>query len=205
VKVKVNEANVAIIQVTNGIDILKMNLCRLCGLPLDTPLQLADEGAEDAATDSCDTVAAPDAWLDRPELAAMGASVRIHEEKVRIARAEFLPGVVLTGGYFASYPSVFNSFEKKFKGTWNIGVAVNIPIVTWGDRRYKVRAARAEARGGQDGVRGDAREDRAAGEPEPPAPHRGTRAARRGPQQPGRGPTRICATPHSASRRVSYP
>lgn len=145
VKVKVNEANVAIIQVTNGIDILKMNLCRLCGLPLDTPLQLADEGAEDAATDSCDTVAAPDAWLDRPELAAMGASVRIHEEKVRIARAEFLPGVVLTGGYFASYPSVFNSFEKKFKGTWNIGVAVNIPIVTWGDRRYKVRAARAEA------------------------------------------------------------
>ena len=64
---------------------------------------------------------------------------------MKIARAEFLPSVALTGGYFASDPSVFNSFEKKFKGTWNIGVAVNIPIVTWGDRGYKVKAARAEA------------------------------------------------------------
>lgn len=56
-----------------------------------------------------------------------------------------MPIVALTGGYFATYPSVFNSFEKKFKGTWNIGVAVNIPILTWGDRFYKVRAAKAQA------------------------------------------------------------
>lgn len=62
-----------------------------------------------------------------------------------MARAEYLPSVALTGGYFANYPSVFNSFEKKFKGTWNIGVVVNIPIVTWGDRSYKVKAAKAEA------------------------------------------------------------
>lgn len=33
VKVKVNEANVTIIQVDNGLDILKMRLCELCGLP----------------------------------------------------------------------------------------------------------------------------------------------------------------------------
>ena len=64
---------------------------------------------------------------------------------MKIARAEFLPTVALTGGYLASYPSVFNSFEKKFKGTWNVGVAVNIPLLTWGDRNYKVRSARAEA------------------------------------------------------------
>ncbi len=86
-----------------------------------------------------------DAWIHRPELSALETSVRIYDEKVKIARAEFLPSVALTGGYFASDPSVFNSFEKKFKGTWNIGVAVNIPIVTWGDRGYKVKAARAEA------------------------------------------------------------
>ena len=82
---------------------------------------------------------------DRPELRALSAAVAISEEKVKVARAEFLPTVALTGGYFASYPSVFNSFEKKFKGTWNIGVAVNVPILTWNERSYKVKAAKAEA------------------------------------------------------------
>lgn len=145
VKVKVNEANVAIIQVDNGIDLLRMRLCQLCGLPLDSALVLADEGSYEPDIDSRPDMAVTYTWNSRPELSAMGTSVKLLEEKVKIARAEFLPTVALTGGYMASYPSVFNSFEKKFKGTWNIGVAVNIPIITWGDRKYKVKAAHAEA------------------------------------------------------------
>ncbi len=43
VKVKVNEADVAIIQVDNGIEILKMRLCQLCGLPLESEIELVDE------------------------------------------------------------------------------------------------------------------------------------------------------------------
>ena len=145
VKVKVNEANVAIIQVDNGLEILKMNLCRLCGLPLDTSLQLSDENYEETERPKAETAEPAGSWMNRPELSALGASVRICDEKVKVARAGFLPSVVLTGGYAASNPSVFNSFEKKFKGTWGVGVAVNIPILTWGDRGYKVKAARAEA------------------------------------------------------------
>lgn len=144
VKVKVNEANVAVIQVDNGLDILRMRLCQLCGLPLDTEIRLADENYT-PGDKAVPAAVAADSWENRPELSALEASVRIHDEKVKIARSEFLPNVALTGGYFASYPSVFNSFEKKFKGTWNIGVAVNIPVLTWGDRSYKVKAARAEA------------------------------------------------------------
>lgn len=145
VKVKVNEANVAIIQVDNGLEILKMRLCQLCGLPLYTPLLLADENT-DAISEMPETEPANlEAWHNRPELNALATSVRLHEEKVRIARAEFLPTIALTGGYFASYPSVFNSFEKKIKGTWNIGVVVNVPLITWGDRMYKEKAERAQA------------------------------------------------------------
>ena len=144
VKVKVNEARVAVIQVDNGIELMKMRLCELCGLPLDEDPELADEH-DDELPPADDTMAETDAWESRPELSALGTAVRISDEKVKIARAEFLPSVVLTGGYFASYPSVFNSFEKKMKGTWNVGVAVNVPLLTWGDRGYKVKAARAEA------------------------------------------------------------
>lgn len=146
VKVKVNEADVAIIQVDNGLEILKMRLCQLCGLPLDSEITLADEDRDgESVLPGLAESADSHLWEKRPEISALATSVRLHEEKVRIARAEFLPNVVLTGGYFASYPSVFNSFEKKFKGTWNIGVAVNIPILTWGDRSYKVKSARAAA------------------------------------------------------------
>lgn len=143
VKVKVNEANVAIIQVANGIEILKMRLCQLCGLPLDSAPVLADENSESLPVVT-ETMAGG-SWESRPELSALEKAILISDEKVRVARAEFLPSVALTGGYFASYPSVFNSFEKKFKGTWNIGVAVNIPLLTWGDRGYKVKAAKADA------------------------------------------------------------
>lgn len=145
VKVKVNEAKVAVIQVDNGLEILKMRLCQLCGLPLDSEIRLADEDYQPADR-IAEVPAMPSGCaINRPELSALGTSVRIYDEKVKIARAEFLPEIALTGGWFSSYPSVFNSFEKKFKGTWNIGVAVNIPLVTWGDRSYKVKAARAEA------------------------------------------------------------
>lgn len=145
VKVKVNEAKVSIIQVDNGIEILKMRLCQLCGLPLDSEVILQDENEDPGELPLMISDVNQTACVKRPELAALATSVKIHEEMVKVARAEFLPNVALTGGYFASYPSVFNSFEKKFKGTWNIGVAVNIPILTWGDRGYKVKKARAEA------------------------------------------------------------
>lgn len=145
VKVKVNEANVSIIQIENGIEIMKMLLCQLCGLETDSDLVLADENAETLQlydyTENYDYAQ----WINRPELNALGASVLIHDEKVKIARSEFLPSIALVGGYFVSNPSVFNSFETKFKGTWNIGVSLKIPILTWGERSYKVKAAKAEA------------------------------------------------------------
>lgn len=145
VKVKVNEANVALIQVDNGIEILKMKLCQLCGIPLESQITLADENNDTPDAFSPDSIDNDSAWENRPELSALGTAVKINEEKVKIARSEYLPSVALTGGYFTSNPSVFNSFKKKFKGTWNVGIAVNIPILTWGDREYKVKSARAEA------------------------------------------------------------
>ena len=150
VRVKVNEANVAIIQINNGIEILKMALCELCGLPITADFRLADEGVDDPQFADAYTLGDYDmAWQNRPELRALNLAARIGDEQVRLARSELLPTVALTGGYFASYPSVFNSFEKKFKGTWFVGVAVNVPILTWGERSFKVRAAQAQAASAQ--------------------------------------------------------
>lgn len=44
-----------------------------------------------------------------------------------------------------SNPNVFNGFEKKFRGTWAVGVMLKVPVWNWGETKYKVRAARTEA------------------------------------------------------------
>src|SRR3712207_8222190 len=46
VDVKVNEAEMQITQIENGLSLSKMLLCQLCGLPLDEQITLADENKE---------------------------------------------------------------------------------------------------------------------------------------------------------------
>ena len=167
VKVKVNEARVSLIQVDNGLDISRMLLQELCGLEMGSELTLADEGPglspvtieasasgspateEAAAGGTSDPVPVSEdvstALSRRPELDMLALASRISEEKVKLTRAEYMPTVALTGGYVATYPSVFNGFERRLKGLWNVGVMVKIPLVTCGERSYKMKAARAEA------------------------------------------------------------
>lgn len=145
VKVKVNEAQVALIQVDNGLSLSQMLLCQLCGLEMDTPIILKDENTDIVPMPG--TMVEADvqtAFALRPELRALSLSANLYKEKVKLTRAGHLPTVALTGGWLGSNPSVFNSFERQFKGMWSVGVMVNIPLVTWGERCYKVKAARAE-------------------------------------------------------------
>ena len=40
-------------------------------------------------------------------------------------------------------PNVYNGFQKRFSGVWNVGVTVQMPVWNWFEGRYKVRASRA--------------------------------------------------------------
>ena len=152
VDVKVNEADMQITQVEDGLVLSKMLLCQLCGIPMSQAITLADEDKETlqlagSATDPAQqAAAASDSTLaTRPELRMLQNVVDISKQSVNLARAAYLPHVALTGGYMISNPNVFNSFQKNFRGVWNIGVLVQIPVWNWGDCAYKVRAAKATA------------------------------------------------------------
>ena len=86
------------------------------------------------------------AYENRPEIRSLELATQIYKQKVNVTRAEHLPSIALMGNYMVTNPSVFNSFENKFKGMWNVGVMVQIPIWHWGEGIYKTRAAKAEAR-----------------------------------------------------------
>ena len=143
VSVKVNEAEMALTQVNDGLVLSKMLLCQLCGLPMKEQVTLADEDAENIATVTLTPkVDAEQAAENRPELRQLQNMVDMSRQLTNILKAGNLPQVALTGGYAISNPNVFNGFERKFAGVWNIGVLVRIPVWNWGDVAYKVRASK---------------------------------------------------------------
>lgn len=148
VKVKRNEADVTLIQIDNGLALSRMLLCQLCGLDVNTEIQLADDVLSmplaETALPAHECI--DQAMHHRPELISLDLLTKINNEKVKVVRSEFLPKVALSANYLWSNPSAFNGFEKKFKGMWSVGLMVNVPLVTWGESCYKVRAAKTEAR-----------------------------------------------------------
>ena len=147
VKVKVNEAEMTLTKVEDGVSLSKMLLCQLCGLDLSTNVVLADENMNDLPIllKENSEINMETAYASRPELKSLELASLIYKQKVNVTRAEHLPTVALLGNYLVSNPSVYNGFENKFKGMWNVGVMVQVPIWNWGEGVYKTKAAKAEA------------------------------------------------------------
>lgn len=147
VRVKVNEAEMTLTKVEDGLSLARMLLCQLCGLDLSSPITLADENMENIPLIPTDThFDLSTAYENRPEIRSLELATQIYKQKVNVTRAEHLPSIALMGNYMVTNPSVFNSFENKFKGMWNVGVMVQLPIWHWGEGIYKTKAAKTEAR-----------------------------------------------------------
>lgn len=143
VRVKVNEAEMTLTKVEDGLSLARMLLCQLCGLDLSSPITLADENMENIPLIPTDThFDLSTAYENRPEIRSLELATQIYKQKVNVTRAEHLPSIALMGNYMVTNPSVFNSFENKFKGMWNVGVMVQLPIWHWGEGIYKQKLPR---------------------------------------------------------------
>lgn len=146
IKVKANEANMMKTKATNGLVLAKMLLCKEVGIDLGTDITLADE--------SLDAVPVPQMspekdlesiYQDRPETRGLNLAAAIYDKKMKIARADMMPKIALTANYMLTNPNLYNGFEKKFGGMFNVGVAINIPIFHGFEALQKTRKAKAEA------------------------------------------------------------
>ena len=145
IKVKANEANMMKTKATNGLILAKMLLCKEIGIDLNSDITLADE--------SLDAVPMPqmspekgmdDIYQDRPETRSLDLAASIYEKKMKMARADMMPKVALMANYMVTNPNLYNGFQKKFGGMFNVGVAVNIPIFHGFEALQKTRKAKAE-------------------------------------------------------------
>ena len=144
VAVKVNESEMALTQAENGISLAKMLLCQECGLPLDSDIVLEDENSDNLAIVSNEVnIDTETAISNRPETRMLEDAVSLSREATNLVRAAFLPQVALTGGYLITNPNLYNGFEKKFSGIWNVGIIARIPVWNWFESTYKIRASKA--------------------------------------------------------------
>jgi outer membrane protein TolC len=145
VSVKLNEAEMTRTKVENGLHLSQMALCQLCGLDLETQLDLSDESnvtKEIWVTDA-------DVHLgivQRTELQSLEIAQLIYRKKESLVIADMLPQIALTGNYLMTNPNSFNGYENKFGGMWNVGVAMHIPIFHWGENFHNLKAARSETK-----------------------------------------------------------
>ena len=145
VSVKVNEAEMMLTQANDGLVLSKMLLCQLCGLPMNEQVTLAEEESDDLTVVNEEMTVNTSFIANRPELKQLQNVVDMAKQTTNLLKAGNLPQVLLTGGYAVSNPNVFNGFEKKFAGFWNVGVLVRVPVWNWGDVMYKVRASKGAA------------------------------------------------------------
>ena len=82
----------------------------------------------------------------RHEVQSLTLAVDMYREKQKVARAEFLPTLAVTGNYMMSSPNVFNGFSLSPKGLFNVGVILKVPVFNWNDRSHKMKIAKADTR-----------------------------------------------------------
>jgi outer membrane protein TolC len=142
VAVRVNEAEMAVTQVSDGLVLSKMLLCQLCGIPYSEGIVLSDEDSEDISGTSGGAAMSDLSAENRPELKMLQNAVDMSHQLTNVLKAGNLPQVALMGGYLVTNPNLYNGYQNKFGGVWNIGVMVRVPLWNWGDVAYKVRAAK---------------------------------------------------------------
>lgn len=144
VKVKLNQAEMTLLRVEDGLALSRMALNRICGLPLDTVYVLKEELLNALPVSETSAPGIEQVYGNRPEINSLALAADIYREKEKIARSAYLPTVAFTANYIAMTPSFFDGISTKLDGMWSVGVGVKAPIFHWGAARKTVRSARAE-------------------------------------------------------------
>lgn len=146
IRVKVNEGEMTLTKVQDGLALSRMLLCQVCGIDMQTPIKLADENITDLPVKSFYTnFDLQRAYFNRTEIKSLELATQIYDQKIKLARSEHLPHLALIGNYMVTNPAFYNGFEKKFRGMWNIGVSLSVPIWSWGEGYYKTKVAKSDA------------------------------------------------------------
>lgn len=144
VKVKLNEADVMVTKAENGLNLSKMALNQLCGLPLDEQISLSDASLN--STEETKLISTEEALSNRPEIKALTQAQKLAESNQKLMFSRFLPNIALSGNYLVSNPNVYDGYKNEFGGMFTVGIVANVPLFHFGDRIHTLNAAKSQAK-----------------------------------------------------------
>lgn len=146
VDVKLNEANVDLTKVDNGVTLSRMLLAQLCGLPVNTMMTLADEGRDDLNLSLAPSNFNLDEVYDRRhDVRSLELATKIYDQQVKVARSEMMPKLAAVAALQATNPNSYDGFENRFGAGFSVGATLRVPLWHWGGLSNKVKAAQVEA------------------------------------------------------------
>ena len=149
VKVKLNQARLSITRANNGYSIARMNLCRELGLPLESNISVEQMQVNEELRREVMESGGGD-LSQRADYALLQQKRALAKERVRLVKSDYLPqlaafanGGYMYGGKLALEPGLYNSkIVKDFNAMG--GLTLSIPITHFGERRGKIKSAKAE-------------------------------------------------------------
>ena len=140
VQVKKNEVELSLVKAENGLELSKMLLGQIIGVDANQ-IEL-DTGIirEEQLSSRLLALTNNDA-IERAEIVMLRNKLAITESAKKMVKSQFLPNIFLTAGYNWTQPNLYKGSQNNFGGDWMIGVGVQIPVLTWGDRLHQVHMA----------------------------------------------------------------
>ena len=147
VDVKLNEANVDMTKVDNGVTLSRMLLSQLCGLPVNVFMTLADEGRDELNLSLAPSNFNLDEVYDkRHDVRSLELATKIYDQQVKVARSEMMPKLAAVAALHATNPNSYTGFENRFGAAFSVGATLRVPLWHWGGLSNKVKAAQVDAR-----------------------------------------------------------
>ncbi|MCH5327211.1 MAG: TolC family protein, partial [Duncaniella sp.] len=144
VEVRVNEANIALVKVDNGLTLSRMALAQICGLPPNTQMELSDENLPQATPQSSGRdVNIEDVYSRRQDLEIIRQTINLLKSREKLSLSELLPKIAVVGAYEFSNPNVIDGFKKRFGGGFSVGAMLQVPIWHWGGDYKRYKAAKS--------------------------------------------------------------
>ena len=146
VDVKLNEANVDLTKVDNGVTLSRMLLAQLCGLPVNTMMTLADEDHDELNISLApSTYNLDEVYSKRHDVRSLELATKIYDQQVKVARSEMMPKLAAVAAVHATNPNSYDGFENRFGAAFSVGATLRMPLWHWGGLSNKVKAAQVEA------------------------------------------------------------
>ncbi|HTP79753.1 MAG TPA: TolC family protein [Bacteroidota bacterium] len=151
VKVQLSDAQLRLIDARNNVQIARISLNSVLGLPLETSVDLASSIHHEPVPTPELEMLVQAALEKRPEVLSMELRVKAGDAAVSLAQSNWWPQVYLIGDYLTARPNtrIFPT-QDQFKDTWDVNLGVSFDLWNWGTTVHQTDEAKAQMTQAQD-------------------------------------------------------